>query len=42
MENSMIHYYKAIGAIQNVISNATVLDEALRGCLKAIVENAGG
>ena len=41
MDNSMLQYYKAIGAVQSVISNATTLDEALQGGLKAIVENSG-
>ncbi len=41
MDNSMLQYYKAIGAVQAVISNATTLDEALQGGLKAIVENSG-
>ena len=41
MENPMLQYFKAIGAIQNIISNATTLDEALRESLKAIVESAG-
>ncbi len=41
MDNSAIRIYKAIGAIQNVISNATTLDDALHGCLKVIVENSG-
>ena len=41
MENSMLQYYKTLGAIQGVISNATTLDEALQGGLKAIVENSG-
>ena len=37
----MLSYFKAIGTIQSIISNATTLDEALQGGLKAIVENAG-
>jgi len=37
----MLQYYKAIGAVQSVIANATTLDEALQGGLKAIIENAG-
>jgi len=41
MDSSMLQYYKAIGAVQSVISNATTLDEALQGGLKAIVENSG-
>ena len=41
MDNSMLKYYKAIGALQAVISNATTLDEALQGGLKALVDNAG-
>ena len=41
MDNSMLQYYKAIGAVQQVIANATTLDEALQEGLKAIVENAG-
>ena len=40
MENSMLQYYKAIGAVQSVIANATTLDEALQGGLKAILENS--
>ncbi len=41
MDNSAIAIYKAIGAIQNIISNATTLEEAIQGCLKTIVDNAG-
>ena len=41
MDNSMIKYFKAIGAIQDIIANATTLDEALQGSLKSIVANAG-
>ena len=41
MENSMLSYYKTIGEIQSVISNATTLDEALQGGLHAIVDNSG-
>ena len=41
MDNSALQIYKAIGAIQSVISNATNLDDALHGCLKVIVDNAG-
>ena len=41
MENSMLQYYKTIGAIQSVIANAKTLDEGLQGGLKAIVDNAG-
>ncbi|MBQ9003074.1 MAG: ATP-binding cassette domain-containing protein [Eggerthellaceae bacterium] len=41
MENSAIQIYKAIGAVQGVIANATTLDEAIQGCLKTIVENSG-
>ena len=41
MENSALQIYKAIGAVQSVIANATTLDDALQGGLKAIVENAG-
>lgn len=41
MENSALHIYKAIGAVQAVIANATTLEEAIQGGLKAIVENAG-
>ena len=37
----MLQYYKAIGAVQSVIANATTLDEALQGGLKAIIENSG-
>ena len=40
MENSALQIYKAIGAVQSVIANATTLDEALREGLKAIVEHA--
>ncbi|MCR5582701.1 MAG: ATP-binding cassette domain-containing protein [Eggerthellaceae bacterium] len=40
METPILHYYKAIGAIQSVIANAATLDEALQGGLKSIVENA--
>mgnify|MGYP002510258357 CR=1 FL=1 len=41
MDNSMLQYFKTIGEVQSVIANATTLDEALQGGLKAIVENAG-
>ena len=41
MDNTLLQYYKAIGAVQGIIANATTLDEALQGGLKAIVENAG-
>jgi len=41
MENSALQIYKAIGAVQSVIANATTLDEAIHGCLKTIVENSG-
>ncbi len=41
MDNSVLHYYKTIGEIQSVISNATTLDEALQGGLRTIVDNAG-
>ena len=41
MDNSMLGIYKSIGAVQGIISNATTLDEALQGGLKAIVENSG-
>ncbi|MBE6473730.1 MAG: ATP-binding cassette domain-containing protein [Coriobacteriaceae bacterium] len=41
MENSALQIYKAIGALQAVIANATTLEEAIQGGLKAIVENAG-
>ena len=41
MENSALLIYKAIGAVQNIISNATTLDEALQESLKAIVSHSG-
>ncbi len=41
MDNSALQIYKVIGSIQNIISNASTLDEALQEGLKAIVENAG-
>ena len=41
MENSALLIYKAIGAVQNIISNATTLDEALQDSLKAIVSHSG-
>ena len=41
MDNSALQVYRIIGTIQNIISNATTLEEALRDGLKAIVENAG-
>ena len=41
MENSMLKHFKAIGAIQSVIANASTLDEALQGGLKTIVESSG-
>ena len=41
METPMLQYFKAIGSIQNIISNATSLDEALKECLKEIVESSG-
>ena len=39
MDSSLLANFKTIGAVQSVISNATTLDEALRGGLKAIVDN---
>lgn len=41
MDSSMLGYFKTIGDVQSVISNATTLDDALQGGLKAIVDNAG-
>ncbi|MBR0405289.1 MAG: ATP-binding cassette domain-containing protein [Eggerthellaceae bacterium] len=41
MENSALYIYKAIGAVQGVIANATTLDEALQEGLKTIVEHSG-
>ena len=41
MENSALQIYKAIGSVQNIISQATSLEEALQESLKAIVEHAG-
>lgn len=41
MENSALHIYKAIGAVQTAIANATTLEEAIQGGLKAIIDNAG-
>ena len=41
MEDSALAIYKAIGAVQNVISNVQTLDEAIQGCLKTIVDNSG-
>ena len=40
MDSSLLRYYKAIGAVQGIIANATTLDEALQGGLKVLVENA--
>ncbi len=37
----MLQYFKTIGTVQTAIANATTLDEALRGGLKAIIDNAG-
>ena len=39
MDKSIVGYYKAIGAVQSVIANASTLDEALQGGLKAILDN---
>lgn len=41
MDNAFVRQYKAIGEIQSKISNATTLDEALRSCLKTILEYSG-
>ncbi len=41
MDSSTLGYFKTIGEVQGVIANATTLDEALQGGLKAIVDNAG-
>ncbi|MBQ9068937.1 MAG: ATP-binding cassette domain-containing protein [Eggerthellaceae bacterium] len=41
MENSALQIYRSIGEIQNIIANASTLDEALQESLKAIVENSG-
>ena len=40
IENAMLGYFKAIGSLQSVISNASTLDEALRDGLKTIVDNS--
>ncbi len=40
MDSSLLSHYKTIGAVQNAISNAVTLDEALREGLKAIVDNS--
>lgn len=41
MDTSMLKHYQTIAAVNNVISNAQNLDEALQGSLRAIVEQAG-
>ena len=41
MDKSALQVYRVIGKIQSIISNATTLDQALQGGLKAIIENAG-
>ena len=41
MDATMLKYFKTIGTVQSSIANATTLDEALQGGLKAIIENAG-
>ena len=41
MEKSALQIYKIIGGLQNIISNASTLEEALQESLKAIIENAG-
>ena len=41
MDKSVLGYYKAIGQVQSAIANASTLDEALQGGLKAIVQNVG-
>ena len=41
MEKSALQIYKAIGAVQGIIAQATTLDEALQESLKALIDNAG-
>ena len=41
MEKSALLIYKAIGAVQGIIANASTLSEALQESLKAFVEHAG-
>ncbi len=41
MDNSALQIYRAIGAVQGVIANATTLDEALQEGLKTIIEHTG-
>ena len=41
MDVSTLQYFKTIGTVQSAIANATTLDEALQGGLKAIIDNAG-
>ncbi|MBP3884654.1 MAG: ATP-binding cassette domain-containing protein [Olsenella sp.] len=41
MDSSMLAQYRTISEVQNAISNARSLDEALRGGLKAIVSGVG-
>ena len=41
MDSSLLASFRTIGAVQSAIANASTLDEALQGGLKAIVDNAG-
>ena len=41
MEKSALQIYKAIGAVQGIIAQATTLDEALQESLKALIDHAG-
>jgi len=41
VDSSLFAYLKTIGEVQSVIANATTLDEALQGGLRAIVEHSG-
>ncbi len=41
MDKAGVEYFKAIGAVQGVISNAPTIDEAIRSSLRVIVDRSG-
>ena len=40
MDNTLLSHFQTIGAVQSAIANASTLDEALQGGLKAMEENS--
>ena len=41
MDSMLVKYFTTIGEVQSIIANATTLDEALRDCLRSLVQDAG-